>query len=147
MTSKLSSGDDLLVGKHGDHVGGERDAVEGARRGEGRRRPASWTRNHLAVHASEGTIPAGGTRVARRRQKPYDHCNFTTLEDAPADLIATFRELLLGMSYDDPEVRPLLDLEGLKVWKPGRVEGYAQLAAAVDRFHTIDAFVEATAKR
>ena len=31
------------------------------------------------------------------------------------------------MSYDDPEVRPLLDLEGLKEWVPGRVEGYAQL--------------------
>ena len=24
------------------------------------------------------------------------------------------------MSYDDPEVRPLLDLEGLKAWMPGR---------------------------
>ncbi len=45
------------------------------------------------------------------------------------------------MSYGDAEVRPLLDLEGLKAWVPGRVTGYAQLAAAVDRFGTIDAFV------
>ena len=29
------------------------------------------------------------------------------------------------MSYSDPEVRPLLDLEGLKQWQPGRTEGYA----------------------
>ena len=36
------------------------------------------------------------------------------------------------MSYDDPQVRPLLDMEGLKVWKPGRTSGYAQLEAAVD---------------
>jgi hypothetical protein len=35
----------------------------------------------------------------------------------------------------------LLDLEGLKAWVPGRVTGYAQLAEAVDRFGTIDAFV------
>ena len=53
-----------------------------------------------------------------------------------------FRELLLGMSYADAEVRPLLDLEGLKQWMPGRVDGYAPLSAAVDRFGTIDAFVD-----
>jgi hypothetical protein len=34
----------------------------------------------------------------------------------------------------------LLDLEGLKQWVPGRISGYAQLAQAVDRFGTIDAF-------
>ena len=62
-------------------------------------------------------------------------------DDAPAELIARFRDLLLNMSYGDAEVRPLLDLEGLKQWVPGRVSGYTQLAAAVDRFHTIDAFV------
>ena len=31
------------------------------------------------------------------------------------------------MSYDDPEVRPLLDLEGLKAWRPGAPSGYAPL--------------------
>ena len=36
------------------------------------------------------------------------------------------------MDYADPEVRPLLDLEGLKRWLPGRLEGYAQLTEAVD---------------
>jgi phosphonate transport system substrate-binding protein len=61
----------------------------------------------------------------------YDHCNFTVLDDAPAAAIATFRELLLGMSYEDPEVRPLLDLEGLKAWRPGRTSGYALLERAV----------------
>ena len=46
------------------------------------------------------------------------------------------------MSYADPEVRPLLDLEGLKQWVPGRVSGYPQLAAAIDRFATVDTFVD-----
>lgn len=36
------------------------------------------------------------------------------------------------MSYDDGEVRPLLDLEGLKAWRTGRVEGYRALERAVD---------------
>ena len=47
-------------------------------------------------------------------------------------LIERFRELLLGMSYDDPDVRLLFDLEGLKGWKEGREEGYEQLESAVD---------------
>jgi ABC-type phosphate/phosphonate transport system substrate-binding protein len=64
----------------------------------------------------------------------YDHCNVTVLDDAPEGLTGLFSELLLGMKYDDPEGRPLLDLEGLKAWKPSRVEGYALLERAVDRF-------------
>ena len=39
--------------------------------------------------------------------------------------------LLLGMSYADPDVRPLLDLEGLKAWEAGRTSGYGQLTRRV----------------
>jgi ABC-type phosphate/phosphonate transport system substrate-binding protein len=95
--------------------------------------------NHLAF-SREGTIPSGATRVLT--QTPlFDHCNFSVLDDAPKDQVARFRDLLLNMSYADETVRPLLDLEGLKRWVPGRVEGYAQLSAAIDRFGTIDSFV------
>jgi hypothetical protein len=45
------------------------------------------------------------------------------------------------MSYEDPEVRPLLDMEGLKRWVPGRTQGYAQLDRAVDLFHYLDAWI------
>ena len=68
--------------------------------------------------------------------------NFTVLDNAPNTQVTRFRDLLLGMTYGDAEVRPLLDLEGLKQWMPSRVDGYRQLAAAVDRFGTIDAFVK-----
>ena len=50
----------------------------------------------------------------------------------PSALIERFRELLLGMSYADPEARSLFDLEGLKAWKEGREEGYEQLESVVD---------------
>jgi hypothetical protein len=52
-----------------------------------------------------------------------------------------FRELLLAMSYDDPALRPLLDMEGLKQWLPGRTSGYALLERACDRFGAIDAWL------
>ena len=54
---------------------------------------------------------------------------------------------LSEMSYDDETVRPLLDLEGLKVWKDGRTDGYALLDRAIDRFGAVDDFVSNLAER
>jgi ABC-type phosphate/phosphonate transport system substrate-binding protein len=54
------------------------------------------------------------------------------MSDAPEALVERFHALLMAMSYDDPEVRPLMDLEGLTQWRDGRVAGYQPLEAAVD---------------
>jgi phosphonate transport system substrate-binding protein len=131
---------DVLVGKHGDHVGGERDAVR-ALLGGSADAACILDANSLGF-ARDGTLPAGATRVLAQTA-PYDHCNFTVLDDAPRALVAQFTELLLGMSYDDAAVRPLMDLEGLKAWKPGRTEGYAQLVRACERFRTLDPWLQA----
>jgi ABC-type phosphate/phosphonate transport system substrate-binding protein len=130
---------DALPGKHGDHIGGERDAARALVRGEVDA-ACMIDSNHLAF-IREGTLPSSGTRILART-RAYDHCNFTVLDDAPQDLVARFRELMFSMSYADPEVRPLLDMEGLKRWLPGRTEGYAALAQAIAQFNTIDGFVE-----
>jgi ABC-type phosphate/phosphonate transport system substrate-binding protein len=121
---------DKLLGKHGDHIGGERDAARALMRGEADA-ACMIDANHLAF-IREGTLTSIGTRILSRTPA-YDHCNFTVLDDAPSELVARFRELMLAMSYADAEVRPLLDLEGLKQWLPGRTEGYRLLAAAVER--------------
>jgi phosphonate transport system substrate-binding protein len=55
----------------------------------------------------------------------------TLVDTAPAELADRFVALLLAMSYDDPQVRPLLALEGLRVWREGRDSGYALLDDAV----------------
>ena len=135
---------DKLVGKHGDHIGGERDAIQALLRGEADA-ACILDKNHLAF-SREGTIPSGATRILAQTPA-FDHCNFTVLDDSPRVPVAAFRDLLLKMSYADPEVRPLFDLERLKSWVPGRVEGYAQLSAAVDRFGTIDPFVNELVKQ
>lgn len=130
---------DLLVGKHGDHIGGERHAAKALLDGEVDA-ACMIDSNHL-LFAREGTLPANSTRIIAQTAE-YDHCNFTVLDTAPEKVVAQFRSLLLSMSYDDPQTRPLFDLEGLKQWRPGRTEKYALLARAIDRFHTIDAFVD-----
>lgn len=133
---------DRLSGKHGDHIGGEREAMRAVARGDADA-ACVIDGNHL-LFSQEGVIAAGATRIVAQTA-PYDHCNFTVLDGAPEELIGRFRELLLGMSYADAEVRPLLDMEGLKKWLPGRTSGYAALARALDRFGSIDGFVRAVA--
>ncbi|MEO8658399.1 MAG: PhnD/SsuA/transferrin family substrate-binding protein [Bryobacteraceae bacterium] len=135
---------DVLVGKHGDHIGGERDAVRALVRGDVDA-ACILDGNHLAF-AQEGTLPHGSTRILGHTPA-YDHCNFTVFDNAPPQMVNRFRELLLAMQYSDAEVRPLLDMEGLKQWVPGRTNGYAALAIAVDRFKTIDSFVAGVVER
>jgi ABC-type phosphate/phosphonate transport system substrate-binding protein len=128
-------GHDLSVGKHGDHIGGEREAAKDLI--AGRVDAACMIDGNHLVFTQEGTLPPKSTRILAQTP-PYDHCNFTVLDHAPIETIRRFVDLLLGMKYEDPVVRPLLDMEGLKEWLPGRVEGYAQLNRAVDAFGTID---------
>jgi ABC-type phosphate/phosphonate transport system substrate-binding protein len=130
---------DLLAGKHGDHVGGERAAIRAliAHKADA----ACVLEANLAVFESDGTIAPGAVRVLGRTP-PFDHCNFTVAaEDAESPVVKRFCDLLLAMSYDDQKLRPLLDMEGLRHWMPGRASGYAQLRAAVERFGTIEHFV------
>lgn len=125
---------DVLGGKHGDHIGGERLAAKAMVAGD---IAASWmvAKNYLAF-AAEGTLPAGATRVLDTSQ-PFDHCNMTAGPSISAADATRFTEILLAMSWDDPLIRPLLELEGLKVWHPGRASGYAPLSRAVrdERFY------------
>jgi ABC-type phosphate/phosphonate transport system substrate-binding protein len=129
---------DVLVGKHGDHVGGERDAAKALLGGQVDA-ACMLDGNHL-LFTQEGTLARGGTRVLTQTA-PFDHCNFTVLDGAPQALVDRFTTLLLGMRYDDPAVRPLLDLEGLKAWRPGRTSGYAALERACDRFGWLQPFL------
>lgn len=127
---------DVLGGKHGDHIGGERDAAVALMAGEVDA-CCLIDGNHLAF-GLDGTLPSGSTRVLARTGA-YDHCNFTTSPGAPAASIEHFVSLLMAMRWDDPQVRPLLELEGLREWRAGRTSGYALLERAVDDEHFYDA--------
>ena len=130
---------DVLLGKHGDHIGGERDAARALVAGEVAA-ACMIDGNHL-LFTREGVLTSGATRILAQTQT-YDHCNFSVLDDAgERPVMRRFVKLLLEMSYADASVRPLMDLEGLRAWLPGRTEGYAQLDRALDAFATVDAFV------
>jgi len=130
------------TGKHGDHVGGEREAARSLV--AGRADAACMIDGNHLLFGVEGTLPAGATRILAQTPA-YDHCNFSVTSAAPEELVERFRSLLLEMSYDDPAVRPLLDLEGLKAWRDGRTSGYAQLERAVEEVGFYDGAGNVTA--
>ena len=127
---------DVLSGKHGDHIGGEREAALALLAGEVDA-CCMIDGNHLAFGV-DGTLPAGSTRVIETTAA-FDHCNFTISPGAPLAEVARFVELLLSMRWDDPKARPPMYLEGVRQWKAGRVSGYPQLETAVDEAAFYDA--------
>jgi phosphonate transport system substrate-binding protein len=120
---------DLLRGLHGDHIGGERQAAAALMADAAD--AACMIESNYHFFSAEGVLQPNSTRVLSRTPY-YDHCNMTAGAAPSPDLIDQFRELLLGMSYADHDVRPLFDLEGLKAWKEGREKGYEELESAVD---------------
>jgi phosphonate transport system substrate-binding protein len=135
---------DTGVGLHGDHIGGERDAARALFAGTpaDRADAACMIDANLLLFGREGILPPGSVRVLAQTPA-YDHCTMTAgpaaAGGAPQADLARLAELLLGMDYADAELRPLLDLEGLKEWRPPRLSGYEQLERAVDEARFYDA--------
>jgi ABC-type phosphate/phosphonate transport system substrate-binding protein len=164
---------DIGVGLHGDHIGGEREAARAlfATDPADRVDAACMIDSNLLLFGREGVLPAGAVRVLAQTP-PYDHCTMTAgpsaeggdtgpwagTDEAGASAdggfpgtpdILRFGELLLGMDYADASLRPLLDLEGLKEWRPPRLSGYQQLERAVDEagFYAADGAITADGYR
>jgi phosphonate transport system substrate-binding protein len=123
---------DVMVGKHGDHVGGERDAARAL--ASGTADAACVLDSNYPMFVNEGTLDPGATRVLATTP-PFDHCNFTVPSAVPEERTKPFLDTLIAMSFQDSIVRVFMELEGLKRWLPGRTTGYAQLEKAVQRFN------------
>jgi ABC-type phosphate/phosphonate transport system substrate-binding protein len=124
---------DVDVGKHGDTGTSELEVLRALR--EGRADVGALGETTWAHHRSAGGADADALR-AFWTSPGYCHCNFTALSAFPNSLARAWTESLLGMRYDNPQWRALMDLEGLKRWvaaDPETMAGYQVLAEAVDR--------------
>ena len=119
---------DLLVGKHGDHVGGEREAFECLKSG-GAAACAMLDLNWEGWTA-DGTIDTGRFAIIGETDR-FDHCVFTARHDLETGAERRWLAALFAMQYDNPDHRAMMDLEGLTAWMPGRTSGFGPLAAAV----------------
>lgn len=119
---------DTDLGKHGDTGDSELRVVEAVAGGEadaGALGDATWVRLRADGH------PAVGALDIAWRSPTYYHCNFTALPAFDRDRAARWSAALLAMDYDDPTLRPAMDLEGVKRWLPADKDGYADLTTAM----------------
>ena len=100
---------DVLVGKHGDHIGGEIDAFKALEAGDV---DASclldlnwegWTK--------DGTINTAEYNIVATTEK-FDHCVFTVLDSFDKDREKAFLEALFQMDYDNPDHKEMMDPGG-----------------------------------
>jgi len=118
---------DILVGKHGDHVGGERDALQSLLTGGAD--AACVLDLNWDLWRSDGTADPARVKVLTTTD-PFDHCNFTVTPALAPARVDAWTRVLLSMDYDNPAHREMMDMEGLKAWLPGRTSGYAALESA-----------------
>ena len=119
---------DVLVGKHGDHVGGELDAFRCLARGDAH--ATAMLDLNWAAWSADGTIDPKAYRIVASTAR-FDHCVFTVRRGLPGDAERAWLDALFAMRYDEPSHREMMDLEGLKAWLPGRTTGFTALSEAV----------------
>lgn len=118
---------DIGIGLHGDHIGGELDAVQALVRGEVDAAVTidlnwnSWTK--------DGTIDSQQLKIIEQTRL-FDHCIFVGHPDFDKELFEQWNNILLSMDYNLPNHKEIMDLEGLEQWVPGRLTGFSQIEQA-----------------
>jgi ABC-type phosphate/phosphonate transport system substrate-binding protein len=120
---------DSDVGKHGDTGRSDLDAVRAVL--EDRADVAA-----VGVNTWQALTAAGDATVADLRvvweSEHYSHCNFTALDTLDPERADAWVATLLRMSWEVPEHRRILELEGLREWRLPDLTGYDSLVRAMD---------------
>ncbi|GIM46557.1 hypothetical protein DNHGIG_21060 [Collibacillus ludicampi] len=121
----------LDVGKHGDTGTSEYEVLRALKQGEadaGAIGESTWIRMLEQGMVSSDEIKSVWTSPG------YSHCNFTVLPDFDDALGKRFSELLFAMDPAEPEIRKMMEMEGLNEWVPADgegIEGYKVLHDAM----------------
>ena len=120
---------DSDVGKHGDTGRSELEVLEALHKGHaeaGTIGDLIWILEQSAGHIDANLIESFWTTPA------FDHCMFDALPTLDPGKRERFTKALFAMQWENPEHRRLLELEGLKEWRPPREEGYQNLRVALE---------------
>ena len=118
---------DIGIGLHGDHVGGELDAVKALAAGEV---DAAWCLDlNYEAWVKDGTLDEAQIALVYRTPA-FDHCIFSACLGLEPERFAEFDRILNKMDYANPAHQEMMDLEGLKAWVPGRISGFEQITKA-----------------
>lgn len=115
------------VGKHGDTGRSELDALRAVL--EDRADAAAIGINTWQAIGAGDLMP--GAFETFWQSPPYSHCNFSALPRVDEDRTTPWVEHLLAMDWNNPDHRPILEMEGLRRWVRPHLDGYASLFEAV----------------
>jgi len=118
---------DSDLGKHGDTGRSELDSVRAVL--DERADAAALGITTWEAIGRDELMP--GALEAFWQSPTYYHCNFTALDSLPAERTDPWVAHLLAMSWDNPDHRRVLELEGLREWRRAELDGYASLFEAV----------------
>jgi len=119
---------DTDLGKHGDTGDSELHVVRAVAAGGADAGAISAA--YFSAFRAEGVPEVADLQVAWRSPEYY-HCNFTVLDSLDHEIGERWSQALLAMRYDDPSLRPAMELEGVRQWYRGDRDGYASLTEAM----------------
>jgi ABC-type phosphate/phosphonate transport system substrate-binding protein len=115
------------VGKHGDTGRSELDALRAVL--DDKADAAAIGINTWEAIGRDELMP--GAFEVVWESPTYCHCNFTALPELAQDRAQPWVDRLLAMNWEDPQHRPILEMEGLRQWVRPQLEGYASLFEAI----------------
>jgi phosphonate transport system substrate-binding protein len=118
---------DSDLGKHGDTGRSELDAIRAVL--DDRADAAAIGITTWEAIGRDAFMP--GALEEFWRSPAYCHCNFTALDRLAEARTDPWVAHLLSMSWDDPEHRRILEMEGLRQWVRPDLAGYDSLFEAV----------------
>lgn len=118
---------DSDVGKHGDTGTSEVEVIRAVL--DGRADAGAIGSPFWDTVQKERLMPEGALREVWS-STAYNHCMFTARPGFDREQEHRFVEALLGMSYDNPVHRAILEAEGLQRWLKPHLDGYAALRQA-----------------
>ncbi|MBI2704872.1 MAG: PhnD/SsuA/transferrin family substrate-binding protein [Actinobacteria bacterium] len=119
---------DSDVGKHGDTGRSDLDALRAVLDDQADVAAVGGNTWQALLAAGDETVAA---LTVAWESEPYNHCNFTAMPSLSDERAEAWVSHLLDMDWDNPDHRPILEMEGLREWKRPELSGYDSLIEAM----------------
>jgi ABC-type phosphate/phosphonate transport system substrate-binding protein len=117
------------LGKHGDTGTSEVEVLKAVI--EGKAHAGAVGSPFWQGMVEKKLVPEGAVEVVWE-SPPFHHCMFTARVGLEAEAKQAFVRALLGMKWQNPKHREVLEAEGLKEWLEAKTDGYESLRAAAE---------------
>ena len=132
---------DIGVGLHGDHVGGEKDAMYAMI--DGKTEASFVLAPNFEAWLKDGSVDENVVEVLAKTEK-FDHCLFSSHQDVSDEDLKEFSDIMLKMDYSNEKEKEIMDMEGLTKWVEGRTTGFEQITEANKYLNFLENFNEKT---